>query len=173
MVVGVTVAECSVSLSLGGLCSPDLSIYHRERKSVALWSEQCEIPSGFQPSLTPLACAHARSFLSAFSLSRSLAAPLILYLWFSRTLSFLLQSLTGPLARSVMLLQWPWKINPFGELSTGVRSFWHLLPIGSAQINGNLIGTCIWYARCSLSSPIFWPVPLRADGPPEHLAAFC
>lgn len=68
MVVGVTAAECSVSLSL---CSPDLSIYHRERKSVALWSEQCEFPSGFKPSLTPLACAHARSFLS-LSLSPSL-----------------------------------------------------------------------------------------------------
>ncbi len=169
MVVGVAAAECSVSLSS---CSLDLSIYHRERKSVALWSEQCESPSGFKPSLTPLACAHARSFLF-LSLPRSRAAPLILYLWFSRTLSFLLQSLTGPLARSVMLLQWPWKINPFGELSTGARSFWHLLPIGSAQINGNLIGPCIWYARCSLSSPSFWPVPLRADGPPEHLAAFC
>ncbi len=118
---------------LWALCCPDLSINHRERKSVALWSEPCEIPSSFKPSLTPLACAHWHSFLSLVrTISPSLIAPLILYLWFSRTLSFLLQSLTGPLARSVMLLQWPWKINPVGELSTGVRSFWHLLPIGSA-----------------------------------------
>lgn len=72
----VTAAECRASLSLGGLCSPDLSIYHWERKSVALWSEQCEIPSGFKQSLTPLARTHARAFLSALSLTRCNPHPL-------------------------------------------------------------------------------------------------
>ncbi len=69
---------------LWALCSPDLSIYHRERKSVALWSEPCEIPSGFKPSLTPLACAHWHSFLS---LPRSLHPSSFIYVFSNSELS--------------------------------------------------------------------------------------
>lgn len=158
--LGKTVAEgCSFPLSFEGLCRPGRKATAKRGRA---WL--CDQSSVRFPQASSRARLHSPSH--THTLVRSI---LVLYL----TLSFLLQSLSGPLARlshaaSVAVENKSfWRtFNRCGEL---LASGFPLAELRSMQISSGLA----FDMRGVSSHPFSDLVPLRADRPPEHLAAFC